>query len=256
MTHRMQDSLRSELKTLLERLARHVSVDCHVASDSAHEIFTRSHAALAAAADATSPGAWSARLNGCADVDARAACGSTLLILASATGHTAMMALLLENGADIAAGDRTATTALIKAAELGQSAAVRVLIDHGAYLDAANTDGATALIQAIRYRRIDVARMLIEAGANVDAADRNGVTALMWTVEIGDARTARHLLRNDARLDARDKTGGTALDRAVAKQRVRMAELLERVMAAERAHEFRPRPGRVRRRPSFLGACR
>lgn len=114
MTHRIQNTRCSELKMLLERLGQHASADCQVPSGAAHEIATRRHAALMEAAANGDLGVWSVLLNGRADVDVRAACGSILLILAAATGQTAMMTLPLENGADIAAGDRTATTALIR----------------------------------------------------------------------------------------------------------------------------------------------
>jgi ankyrin repeat protein len=91
----------------------------------------------------------------------------TPLILASRSGHAAMMETLLNAGADKDQATGTGATPLMLAAASGSADAVRVLLARGAAVDAKESNrGETALMFAAASNRAEVVELLLEKGAD------------------------------------------------------------------------------------------
>jgi len=99
------------------------------------------------------------------DLDTRDEGGCTALMEASIKGHTAIVALLVEEGADVEAKNNYGFTALILASFYGHTAIVALLVKKGADKEAKNIDGYTALILASRYGHTAIVALLKAKGA-------------------------------------------------------------------------------------------
>lgn len=121
-----------------------------------------------------------------ADVNARAADGSTALMYAAAEGNEPILRLLLAKGADSRAKDNTGQTALIKAASAGHAAACAILLDHGSDMEAADKAGHTALMKAIINGRDDAAALLRSRGAALTDRQRQIIENALRTQEGGE----------------------------------------------------------------------
>jgi uncharacterized protein len=97
----------------------------------------------------------------------------TPLLLASGTGHAAIVDALAAAGADPKATTASGVTALMLASASGQADAVKILLARGADANAVEpTRGETAIMFAAANRRADVVRALIAAKADVNAATK------------------------------------------------------------------------------------
>jgi len=91
----------------------------------------------------------------------------TPLILASRSGHAAMVETLLRAGADPNQSTGTGATPLMLAAASGSAEAVRVLLARGAAVDAKESKrGETALMFAAASNRAEVVELLLANGAD------------------------------------------------------------------------------------------
>jgi ankyrin repeat protein len=91
----------------------------------------------------------------------------TPLILASRSGHAAMVEMLLNAGSDANLATSTGTTPLMLAAASGSAGAVRALLARGVAVDAKEaTRGETALMFAAASNRASVVELLLEKGAD------------------------------------------------------------------------------------------
>jgi ankyrin repeat protein len=117
--------------------------------------------------------------------------GATPFLMAAKSVDTAMMQLLIENGADPKLKTESETTAMMLAAGLGKRqvsdmytfiryytwtedkavAAIKVLLDLGADINAANEFGETALHGATYHGAQKVIEFLVQRGANVNAVN-------------------------------------------------------------------------------------
>jgi ankyrin repeat protein len=117
-----------------------------------------------------------------ANVNAQDRYGKTALMHTAWFGHLEIALLLLEAGADVTARDETGNTAL---ALSGDPQIAQILLQAGADIDAKDVYGTTALMRAAGYGDLDVVRFLLEAGTDVNARDDNDKTALTYAKENG-----------------------------------------------------------------------
>ena len=117
--------------------------------------------------------------------------GGTALSMASYSGHTDIVAKLLERGANVNAIDNNGSTALFQASvsfdlERGEPEVVAMLLDAGADVNVKKPDGRTALQMASWYGHMEVVEILLEQpGIDVNAQDNRGNTALQHAINKG-----------------------------------------------------------------------
>jgi hypothetical protein len=90
-------------------------------------------------------------------------------------------------------------TALRSAAASGDTAQIALLLDQGAALDARDELGRTPLMLAVMQNRPDVARLLLDRGADPNVADNSGHTPLQQAKQAHQGEMAAMLERAGAR---------------------------------------------------------
>jgi uncharacterized protein len=138
---------------------------------------------------------------------------------------TAMIELLLANGADVNKRSEHGQTALYEAAMNGHVDCVKVLIAAGADVNSANSSGKTSLHVAVVRDRSAVVQLLLEHGATAVmndvvplkcpyafVCDCKGLTALMISNIVG---TAKLLLAAGADVHVTTDAGDTCLHKAL-----------------------------------------
>ncbi|MDA8519477.1 ankyrin repeat domain-containing protein [Acidovorax sp. NCPPB 4044] len=161
--------------------------------------------------------------------------GETALYLAVQAGDAASVGVLVQASLQNAkarsmlnAASRTGRTPLMVAAASGQTAIVKMLHSAGANVNAYSSDGTTALHEAARHGRMDCARMLLDARADPKAFTgilHGGVTPLMEALDRGHYEMAA-LLAPKSNLSQPDWDMNGALARAVNQKNMRAAEFL------------------------------
>ena len=153
------------------------------------------------------------------------------LFLASAFGHSEIVALLLEKGfpQDLVHYGEYSALAMACACNGGHCEVVELLLGRGADVDAA-IDGESVLVSALNHDHTEVIRFLLERGAQVDLLDPevprlllnrgdevglrdcwNGKSALMIASGCGQCEVVKLLLDAGAQVDLQDKVGRTAI---------------------------------------------
>jgi ankyrin repeat protein len=129
-------------------------------------------------------------------VHAQNASGRTALVVAALAGHSAIVDMLLADGADIGCVDVDGYPighCLIIDGAIG-------LLDHvlacGANVDAVDASGRTAMHIAASMNDTKAIGVLVEHGANVELCDSDGRTALMTAVWRGHVSASQMLLVN------------------------------------------------------------
>ena len=133
------------------------------------------------AAEAGAIDAVQALLDGGVEADVRIGQGRSPMITIIKEGRknkTAVVRILLENGADPSLQDNIGNTALHYAVMNGITAMIELLIENGASLDLTNSLGNTALHLAATGIRSEPVSVLIEHGASLDLKNDKGETAL------------------------------------------------------------------------------
>ncbi len=148
-----------------------------------------------------------------ADVNARNN-GITALMWAASTGHANTVKILLSRNADVNAKSDNGATALMYAAEESRTETAKLLIDANADVNAKDKIGWTALIKAKAGGRPEMYRMmelLINSKADVNAKDHHGSTVLTHAAQHGNEGVIRLLINSGAKLNIKDNEGHTAL---------------------------------------------
>uniref|UniRef100_A0A8C3K9K5 Uncharacterized protein n=1 Tax=Calidris pygmaea TaxID=425635 RepID=A0A8C3K9K5_9CHAR len=125
------------------------------------------------------------------DINALNSSSETLLHVAAANGHLAIMEYLISKGAKIDVKDKKGRTPLHRAAENGHGDAVKVYRNQHHFLHMAALKDESSL-----------AKMLLKAGASVDGKNERGQTALSYAVSLGSENTAKVLLEAGASVDS------------------------------------------------------
>ena len=130
--------------------------------------------------------------------------GNTALIIASESGHSGIVKVLLQCGANVDRKNSSGWTALMKASEKGDSKLeiIDLLLRHGAQVDLQSDEGYTALMLAARHGQTKLATKLVrECGAIVDLKQTDWYpsrTALMEASESGCVDIVKVLLEHGA----------------------------------------------------------
>ncbi|KAL3105035.1 hypothetical protein niasHT_029416 [Heterodera trifolii] len=142
--------------------------------------------------------------------------GTTMLMIAAASGRVDFARYLLNHGAIVGRLNNTGSVfALLLAAESGCLAMCRLLVEEcAAEVNQQAIDGTTPLIGASSEGRLDVVIYLIDHGADVQHADTEAYNSLMHAVKNGKTEVARHLLTNGASIDQLGNDGKRAQDLA------------------------------------------
>jgi len=148
-----------------------------------------------------------------ADVHDRNGDGYNAFTLAARRDTTDVAVYLMEQGVSThARADYNGMSALHNAAAGGNTALIEILLDDGANIDEECSDGWTALTWAVIRNQVDAAALLLERGANPDPARADGKTPLHELLRDWDPEFATLLLEHGANVDARETpTGRTFL---------------------------------------------
>ena len=149
-----------------------------------------------------------------ADIDKKNEYGTTPLHLAADRGHTEVVELLLQHRANIHEKDQYGHTPLHWATAEGHNKVVRLLLRHRADINAENNIGETPLHLAVRYGKTEIVELLLKNGANINAITICGDTPLQL------AKSKNHTeiiqLLESAVQKAPDQLGASALAQASA----------------------------------------
>jgi ankyrin repeat protein len=169
-----------------------------------------------------------------------------------AKDQTAIVTMVLENGANMEVRDQSGSTPLRAAVLNVDPAVIRLLLDKGANVEAKDQNGKTALMEAARLGRSDVTEVLLERTVDREAMNR----ALLAAIDAGPVvthisdpqpgvkpaaaappsqisdlpydttHTIKLLLKKGADIEAKDEQGQTPLIRAAAYGQAGIARLL------------------------------
>ena len=89
-------------------------------------------------------------------------------------GHTAMIELLVQNGANINTSNKDRDTPILKAAERGDLNVVKYLLQNGANINTRNKYKNTPVYAAAKRGHYDVVQFLAENGANLHTFGQKG----------------------------------------------------------------------------------
>jgi ankyrin repeat protein len=168
-----------------------------------------------------------------ATVDAR---HRTALAIASESGNSEIVRILLQAGADVNEKDIDGFTALVVAIRLHQAEVVKALIEAGADATARDIYGETPLIEAAMSGNMEIVTIFLDAGADVNAVNAqndDGSTPLMRAAQGGNIDGVKLLLQLGAEVDARDDDGNTAL--------LQIITHLRDVVSSEELQDFKGR---------------
>ena len=133
------------------------------------------------------------------DLETKDRDGRTALLWAAATGREFLASLLLtgraKDNANIRSTNNRGKTALHLAAENHRTALVTLLLENGADPHARSDGGWTALHNAADRGHEDIASLLLEYGARVNATTSSGMTALHWCSRNGHLKVVELLLK-------------------------------------------------------------
>ena len=123
--------------------------------------------------------------------------GWTSIMCAADKGHTAVVSLLLANGAQVTEPDyKDNKTPLLCAAEKRHLDVMKILVKERPALDLNHSDkgGWTALMRSAHIGYTEAVQFLLDSGANINKRDVNGSIALHFAAIEGHTETVRLLI--------------------------------------------------------------
>ncbi|MBF0534037.1 MAG: ankyrin repeat domain-containing protein [Nitrospirae bacterium] len=122
-----------------------------------------------------------------AELHAATIAGQTPMVFAIVGNKVEIVRYLISNGYEVDYGhDKDDNTCLMIAVSYGYTAIVEMLINNGASIDICNKYGQSALMFSAIYRRFPIMQRLVASGAIPDLADKDGNTALHYAVATRD----------------------------------------------------------------------
>uniref|UniRef100_A0A674IKV8 Uncharacterized protein n=1 Tax=Terrapene triunguis TaxID=2587831 RepID=A0A674IKV8_9SAUR len=157
------------------------------------------------------------------DINAVNASNETLLHIAAANGHVAIIEYLINKGAKLDVKDKKGRTPLHRAAEKGQDDAVKVLLQAGAYIYSLDKEAKTPLHLAAQNHHTHILKRILKEEAR---CYKNQQNFLHMAALKDESNLAQKLLKNGAPVDAKDEKGQTALDYAISQGFEKTAKVL------------------------------
>jgi ankyrin repeat protein len=149
-------------------------------------------------------------------------------MVASHSGDTKTLDILIAKGADVRAKNKFGQTALQSACRgIGyyqdedstkREAMISLLLNNGAEVNTQDRDGNTPLIEASSRGGSRIVGILLAHGALPNVQDRLGWTALMHAADVNQTEVIRALVQNGADMNLRDSKGQSALGIAKKKE--------------------------------------
>ncbi|KAJ6785519.1 hypothetical protein PWT90_03810 [Aphanocladium album] len=155
--------------------------------------------------------------------------GLTPLHLAADGGHLDIAKLLVESGVDVSKLDRNRNTPLHYAAKAGHADAVKLLLGVGVDPSVPNVNQNTPLLTAAGHGHADIVGLLLEQKADPCYADDGQRTPLLLASWIGHRETMKLLLGHPtaaAQISMADKDGYTPLLAASSSNHLEAVQLL------------------------------
>ncbi|KAK0758409.1 hypothetical protein N5P37_008807 [Trichoderma harzianum] len=149
------------------------------------------------------------------------------LLVAAENGHEPIVKLLLDNGGE--SGDEAERAeALLSASQKGQTAIVNLLLSRGASATAQDKHGRFPLLVAAENGHEPIVKLLLENGVDVNAKETSnyGRTSLWKAVKNGHEAVAKLLIDKGADINVRDCTGMTLLSWAISEDNVTVVKFL------------------------------
>ncbi|XP_072876342.1 POTE ankyrin domain family member G-like [Chlorocebus sabaeus] len=139
----------------------------------------------------------------------------TALHLASASGNSEVVKLLLDRQCQLNVLDNKNRTALTKAVQCQEDECALMLLEHGTGPNTPDEYGNTTLHYAIYNEDKLMAKALLLHGAAIESKNKHGLTPLLLGVHEQKQQVVKFLIKKKANLNALDGYGRTALILAV-----------------------------------------
>ncbi len=147
-----------------------------------------------------------ALITGKADVNQRAADGTTALHWAVYKKDLALVELLIKHGAKPDSRNDYGASPMTVAAEHGDYPIMKALVAAGGNIEAPSSEGQTLLMAVVRTGNVDTANLLLAKGAKVNASESwGGQSALMWAASQQQPAMIKLLIKHGADVNARGK---------------------------------------------------
>jgi ankyrin repeat protein len=126
------------------------------------------------------------------------------LIFASYSGNKELINFLINSyNVNINAFEEHGKTALMVATMSGNSEIIRILLDHGASININDKTRRNALMLSVQAGNLELAELLIQKGADVNNKDYKGISPLMFAAKSGHLRLVELLVDNGADVNAK-----------------------------------------------------
>ncbi|GJQ69416.1 hypothetical protein Trydic_g6531 [Trypoxylus dichotomus] len=151
----------------------------------------------------------------------------TPLLSAMERSTSAIVELLLRNGADSNHVDNYGWTPLMNGIKLKRSKDIlQLLLNYNADVNFENEFGETPLCMAIERKNLEIRELLLQNGARVNHVDSSGWTLLIHAVQREDDDIVQMLLNFDADVNMQGEDGVTPLCMAVKTKRADIVQIL------------------------------
>jgi len=136
--------------------------------------------------------------------------GNTPFMYSVFTQNTAIMEMLLSQGADVNTKNNNGDSALTMASRGTNDKTVVSLLEHGALIDSRNNKESTPLTEAVLHGRNEIAKILMKRGANMNSRGK-GWTPLFECVDSENADALKMLVQAGADINGKNNKGAPLL---------------------------------------------